>query len=54
MVAVITFPLKHFLAELLILKALGVAIDVNEPPLAVGDEVVILVEDVSQLPQHQL
>ena len=54
MVAVVTFPLEHLLAELLILEALGVAVDVDEPPLAVGDEVMILVKDVPQLPQHQL
>ena len=52
MVAVVTFPLQHLFAELLILEALGVAVDVNEPPLTVGDEVMILVEDVPQLPQH--
>ena len=54
MVAVVTFPLEHLLAELLVLEALGVAVDVDEPPLAVGDEVMILVKDVPQLPQHQL
>ena len=54
MVAVVAFPLEHLLAELLILEALGVAVDVDEPPLAVGDEVMILMKDVSQLPQHQL
>ena len=54
MVAVVTFPLEHLLAELLVLEALGVAVDVDEPPLAVGDEVMILMEDVPQLPQHQL
>ena len=53
MVAVVTFSLKHLLAQLLVLETLGVAINVNEPPLAVGDEVVVLVEDVPQLPQHQ-
>ena len=54
MVAVVAFPLEHLLAELLILEALGVAVDVDEPPLAVGDEVMILVKDIPQLPQHQL
>ena len=53
-VTVVTLPLQHLLAQLLILEALGVAVDVDEPPLAVGDEVVVLVEDVSQLPKHQL
>ena len=54
MVAVVTFSLKHLLAKFLVLETLGVAINVNEPPFAVGDEVVVLVEDVPQLPQHQL
>ena len=54
MVAVVTFPLEHLLAKLLVLEALGMAVDVDEPPLAVGDEVMILVKDVPQLPQHQL
>ena len=43
MVAVVTFSLKHLLAQLLVLETLGVAINVNEPPLAVSDEVVVLV-----------
>ena len=54
MVAVVTFSLEHFLAEPLVLVTLTVTVDVDEPPLAVGDEVVVLVEDVPQLPQHQL
>ena len=54
MVAVVTFSLKHLLAKSLVLETLGMTINVNEPPFAVGDEVVVLVEDVPQLPQHQL
>ena len=53
-VAVITFPLQHFLAQLVILVAGLVAVDVNQSPLAVRDEIMVLVQDIPQLPQDQL
>ena len=50
----ITFPLQHFLAQLIILVAGLVAVDVNQSPLAVRDEIMVLVQDIPQLPQDQL
>ena len=53
-VAVITFPLQHFLAQLVVLVAGLVAVNVNQSPLAVRDEIVVLVQDIPQLAQDQL
>jgi len=53
-IAVITFPLQHLLAQLVILVAGLVAVDVNQSPLAVRDEIMVLVQDIPQLPQDQL
>ena len=50
----ITFPLQHLLAQLVILVAGLVAVDVNQSPLAVRDEIMVLVQDIPQLPQDQL
>ena len=54
MVTVVTLPLQHFFAEFVILQARNMTIHVNQSSLAVGDEVVVLMEDVAKLPQHQL
>ena len=54
MVAVITFPLQNLLAQFIILVAGLVAVDVNQSPLAVRDEIVILVENIAKLSQDQL
>ena len=54
MVAVITFPLQNLLAQFIILVARLVAVDINQSPLAVCDEIVILVENIAKLSQDQL
>ena len=54
MVAVVALPLQHLLAQLVVLLAGLVAVDVNQSPLAVGDEVMIFMEDVPQLAQDGL
>ena len=50
----ITFPLQNLLAQFIILVAGLVAVDVNQSPLAVRDEIMVLVQSVAQLPQDQL
>ena len=50
----ITFPLQHLLAQFIILIAGLVAVDVDKSPLAVRDEIMILVENIAQLSQDQL
>ena len=50
-VAIVTLPLQNFLAELVILLAGLVTVDVNQPPLAVSDEIMIFMENISQLAQ---
>ena len=47
MVAVVALSLQHRLAQLLVLVTRLVAVDVYQPPLAVSDEVMILMEDIS-------
>ena len=54
MVAVVTLPLQHLLAQFVILVARLVAVDINQSTLAVRDEIMILVENIPQLSQHQL
>ena len=50
----ITFPLQDLLAQFIILVAGLVAVDVNQSPLAIRDEIVILVENIAKLSQDQL
>ena len=50
----ITFPLQHLLAQFVVLVAGLVAVNVNQSALAVRDEIVVLVQDIPQLAQHQL
>ena len=50
----ITFPLQDLLAQFVVLVAGLVAVNVNQSPLAVRDEIMILVENIAQLSQDQL
>ena len=50
-VAIVALPLQNFLAELVILLAGLVTVDVNQPPLAVSDEIMIFMENIPQLAQ---
>ena len=47
----ITFPLQHLLAQFIILVAGLVAVDVDQSPLAVRDEIMIFMENITQLAQ---